>query len=183
MRDCVQNTGLAGETGALQIESQDNTLINCEITTSSTSLVESGNRIALLFTGSAAENFVFGGQFETSEVGVVVRGAGGNKFIGSRSDINLLDGWQIRVGGNVFVGCEALNNSQNVTNVNDGFVLFAQNNLLTGCIARSNFAKVHRYGFRDASGVAGNHAKGCLSTGHGTAESSRMSQLTSGCMT
>lgn len=170
IRDAVQGTSLAAETGAIQLESQDNTLMNVEATTSSTSLAEAGKRIALLLTGTAAENFVFGGQFEISEIGIMVRGSGGNKFVGTRSDLNYMDGMQVRVGGNNLVACEFLNNGRAATNTYDGITLYANNNQLAACNARITTGNTHKYGFRDASGVAGNRCKACNSTGHGTAE-------------
>ncbi len=170
IRDVVQGTSLAAETGALEIHSQDNSFFNIEATTSSTDLDEAGKRIALLLGASSAENFIFGGQFEASEVGIVVRGVGGNKFLGTRSDLNFTDGWQIRVGGNTLSGCESLSNGQKTDDTYTGFHLFAQNNLLVACLDRSQQSNKIKYGFRDASGAVGNKAVACKSTDFQTAE-------------
>jgi hypothetical protein len=171
-RDCVQASGLSGEVGAIHIQGQDNILgPNIEATTSSTSYAEGGKRIALLFDGTAASNIIVGGQYEISEIGIMVRGSGGNKFVGVRSDLNYGNGAEFRVGGNVLAACEFLNNGRNTTNTYDGVTFFAQNNVAAGCNARSTgaVAQVHKYGGRDASGAVGNKIRPFVSTGHGTA--------------
>jgi len=88
--NAVTDTGLAADTGSITLDGPfDNWIVNVETGTSSAGVdVEGGKRIALLLKGNTANNFIFGGQYEFSEVGIKLEsGSGRNQFTNVRADV------------------------------------------------------------------------------------------------
>ncbi len=170
----VLATGLAADMGSVELNGPfDNWIENLECGTSSGQVdVEAGKRIALHLKGGTSNNFICGGQFELSEVGVkLASGSARNQFCNARADKNTREGWFIGGGLNSFVGCQALNNSAVTDNTYDGFRVTGQRNMFTGCTAIVNAVNAHIYGFHNTdSNVNSNKFRGCISQGHGTAE-------------
>lgn len=172
-QNCLMDRSRASVAGVFELgaSSTDNFVEKCEFTASLTSL-SSANMYCCAMRIEGANNFFNSVIGEISDIGLYVDNNGNNRFLICRFDLNLGHGSVVKVGGNVFSACHAINNSQETTNTYSGwFFDNAYNNVLNACIATSSVAKVHDYGFDDPTmhGTNNrNYYSGCKSVGHGT---------------
>jgi hypothetical protein len=150
--NCLLNRTRTSATGVVRIGASDCYVDAIEATASMTigaPVIDSNTYIAALQVDGAS-NFVMGGQYEISDIGVRVTGSH-NRFVAGRADLNNGHGWVITGGRNNFIGCTSLSNgSQN--NTYDGFNVgsAAYGNNFIGCNAHRLDGKTFRYCFNDA---------------------------------
>ncbi len=174
----------ASATGAVRVDATDCHLDHVESTASTAfgdPVTDSNMYLAALHIGGA-NNWVVGGAFEISDVGIRVTG-NLNQFLGARSDRNNGHGWIISGSRGQFVGCKSQDNGS-TTNTYDAYQASGAGNTFVGCIAPRLDGRLWRYCFNDTANNGAvdfkNSYEACRASDYGTAGFSTNTFLGSG---
>lgn len=154
--NCV-SASVTAETGALDLDGTDHYISRIEATSGSqNNLLKNASKYCAAAVIRGSNHFVDACVFETSDVGLVVR-CTNSRFANVRADTNNGDGFHIYTGGNTFVGCTAIGNSQAATGVHTDWIVDANawGNSWASCTSQTAGSKKPKYGFWDMCGGPG----------------------------
>lgn len=173
--NCVLNRARAAVIGAIDLHGTDHYIhrVQAGISGSAEGTVQSINLYCVALCVRAWTSWFSDLSGEISDIGVYVSGSQ-NVFTAVRADLNYGHGFYNLGGGNRFIGCLGLNNSQDTTNTYSNFhaTSASSNNIYSGCLASDTQTKKARYGFEDMviSATGKNQYANCLSTAALTAQ-------------